>query len=69
MILIVHEERVNLIISSEFRKKYLENLHSKELPMRKVYADFQAMINEEYKDITRFPVCFRTEKTFYIDSV
>ena len=69
MIMIVHEERVNLIISSEFRKKYLENLHSKELPMRKVYADFQAMINEEYKDITRFPVCSRTEKTFYVDSV
>ena len=61
--------KVQLMNSSEFRKKYLENLHSKELPMRKVYADFQAMINEEYKDITRFPVCSRTEKTFYIDSV
>ena len=62
-------KREDLMISSEFRKKYLKNLHSKELPMRKVYADFQATINEEYKDITRFPVCSKTEKTFYIDTV
>ena len=59
--------RAILILSSDFRKKYLENLHSKELPMRKVYANFQAMINEKYRDIDRFPVCSRTEKTFYID--
>ena len=60
-------KREDLRISSEFRKKYLKNLHSKELPMRKVYADFQAMINEKYRDVDRFPVCSRTEKTFYID--
>lgn len=55
--------------SSEFRKKYLEKLHTKELPMRSIYADFQAKLNRDYPESDRFPICPRSQKSFYVNIV
>lgn len=51
--------------SSDFRKAYLSKLHDKELPMRDVYAKFQAELNTKYKNVKRFPVCPKSQTTFY----
>ena len=54
-----------LMSSSDFRKAYLSQLHDKELPMRDVYAKFQAELNNKYKNVKRFPVCSKSQTTFY----
>ena len=54
-----------LISSSDFRKAYLSRLHERELPMRDVYAKFQAELNTKYRNVKRFPVCPRSQSSFY----
>ena len=46
-----------LITSSDYRRKYILNLHNNELQMREVYARFQASLNKNYSQAIRFPVC------------
>ena len=46
-----------LITSSDYRRKYLLNLHTNELHMREVYGRFQAFLNKNYSSAIRFPLC------------
>lgn len=47
----------SIINSSDFRRKYLLNLHNEELPMKEAYADFQKWLNGQYPIKNRFPLC------------
>lgn len=53
-----------LMSSSDFRKAYLSQLHDKELPMRDVYAKFQAELNNKYKERKAIPSVFQVSNDF-----
>lgn len=50
--------------SSGFRKKYLYAMHNVN-EMKKVYNRLQERLDEEYKDVENFPVCFRRQQVYY----
>ena len=53
-----------VIRSSGFRKKYLGKMHIVN-DMKNVYNDLQTRLNEQYRSVDNFPVCFRIQQSYY----
>ena len=50
--------------SSGFRRKYLGKMHVTN-DMKEVYNDLQMRLNEQYRSVTNFPVCFKRQEAYY----
>ena len=50
--------------SSGFRIKYLGKVHTVN-EIKKVYDDLQLQLNEKYRFVDNFPVCFRRQQVYY----
>ena len=62
-----HPEQTIIVVdnsSSGFRKKYLGKMHATN-DMKIVYNGLQMRLNEQYRSVENFPVCFRIQKAYY----